>query len=228
MKVWFEDPKQLVKSKQILDFWPTSKQTSVDRTNAASRFIIYATGILFLIRRDPRMFVLGITMLSIIYVMYKANLIKEPYETTEKMNVCQKPTRENPLGNVLMTDYTDAPNRLEACYYATAQPLTKNYSSDQIAYDMGRSRSSLPSQKRNAFERQFVSNPVTKIPGDQTAFAEWLYGPKNGPSCKSNTQFCSPDMRGVQLDAFAGIGSDGDVRGLRGGGSVRGGGGTYS
>ena len=144
MKVWFEDPKQLVKNKRILDFWPNSKQTPAERVNAASRFIIYATCILFVIRRDPRMFVLGATMLSVIYVMYKAKMIKEPYGATDKMNVCQKPTKENPLGNVLMTDYTDAPNRLEACYYATAQPLIKKFSGDQVAYDMGRSRSTLP------------------------------------------------------------------------------------
>ena len=160
--------------------------------------------------------------------MYKAKLIKEPYEHTEKYEVCQKPTKENPLGNVLMTDYTDAPNRLEACYYATAQPMIQKYSSDQLTFDMGRSRSTLPVHKKNAFERQFVSTAVSKIPGDQTKFAEWLYGAKNAPMCKSDGIQCNPNARGVQLEAFAGIGNDGDVRGLRGGGRVRGGGGTYS
>jgi len=174
------------------------------------------------------MFVLGITMLSVIYVMHRANLIKESYDSNEKMNVCQKPTEDNPMGNVLMTDYTDAPNRLQSCYYATVESDIKKFSGDKINYDMGRSRSTLPMYKRNAFERQFVSTPVSKIPGDQTKFAEWLYGPKNGPMCKSNSLFCNPDARGVQLEAFAGLGSDGDIRGPRGGGRVRGGGGTYS
>ena len=228
MKLWFEDPKQLVNNKRSLDFWPNSKQTPAERVNAASRFIVYATCILFVIRRDPRMFVLGITMLSVIYVMYKANLIKESYDASEKANVCQKPTEDNPFGNVLITDYTDAPNRLEACYYATVQPEAKKFSGDKISYDMGRSRSTLPSYKRNAFERQFVTTPVSNIPGDQTKFAEWLYGPKNKPMCKSNSLFCNPDARGVQLEAFAGLGGDGDIRGPRGGGRVRGGGGTYS
>ena len=86
-----------------------------------------------------------------------------------------------------------------------------------VSYDSGRSRSSLPKYQRNGLARQFVSNPVTKIPGDQTAFAEWLYGPKNGPMCKSNTRFCDPNARVVQLEAFAGIGPDGDIRGPRGG-----------
>ena len=92
MKVWFEDLTQLVNNKKILDFWPNSKQTPEDRINAASRFIIYATCLLFVIRRDPRVFVLGITVLSVMYVMYKAKLIKEPYGTKENAT-CQKPTK---------------------------------------------------------------------------------------------------------------------------------------
>ena len=132
------------------------------------------------------------------------------------------------MANVLITDYTDAPNRLEACYYATNGIESNRFLGDRIPYDSGRSRTSMPQYRRNGFDRQFVSNPVTKIPGDQTAFAEWLYGPKNGPLCRNNPSMCSPDARGVQLEAFAGLGSDGDIRGPRGGGRVRGGGGTYS
>ena len=45
MKVWFEDPKQLVKNSKILEFWPNSKQTPEDRINSASRFIIYTSWI---------------------------------------------------------------------------------------------------------------------------------------------------------------------------------------
>ena len=61
-------------------------------------------------------------------------------------------------------------------------------------------------------DRQFVSNPVTTLSGDQTAFAEWLYGAKNGPMCKSGTGQCDPNARGVQLEAFSGLGSNGDKR----------------
>ena len=220
MKVWFEDPAQLVNTKKILDFWPNSKQTPEDRINAASRFVIYASCVLFLIRRDLRMFILGMTVLSIIFVMYKMNVIKEPYGDVQTTSMCQKPTMENPLGNVLMTDYSDAPNRLEACYYPSVKPFVNNYTSGQIPMDGGRSRSPLPKYMRNGVDRQFVSNPVSKIPGDQTAFAEWLYGSKNGPMCKSGTGYCDPNARGVQLEAFAGLGSNGDKRSGMFGGSV--------
>src|SRR6056300_1566383 len=226
MKAWFDDPKQLIRRDQISQFWPTSDQTPEDRINAASRFIIYITTVVFLIRRDPRIYVLALTVLAVIFVLYKSNMVKNTRSNYPTMSgsACQKPTRDNPMANVLMTDYTDAPNRLEACYYSHPNEFV----TEGVPFDSGRSRSSLPRFQRNAIDRQFVTAPVSKIPGDQTNFAEWLYGPKNGPMCKSDTRYCSPEARGVQLEAFAGLGGDGDIRGPRGGGRVRGGGGTYS
>jgi|TARA_B110000444_G_scaffold256934_1_gene294342 hypothetical protein len=225
MKAWFDDPKQLIRRDQISQFWPTSEQTPEDRINAASRFIIYIATVVFLIRRDPRIYVLALTVLTVIFVLYKTNMVKETFNhSLKRSSNCQEPTRNNPMANVLMTDYSDAPNRLEACYYS--QP--NEFVTQGVPFDSGRSRTSLPKFQKNAIERQFVTNPVSQIPGDQTQFAEWLYGPKNGPMCKSDSKYCNPDARGVQLEAFAGLGGDGDIRGPRGGGRVRGGGGTYS
>jgi hypothetical protein len=219
MKTWFDKPQELVKEDKVLEFWPTSEQTPSERINAASRFIIYATCILYLTKRDPRVFVLGGTVLSVLFVMYKSKMVKEYYSVSDSS--CQLPTEDNPMGNVLMTDYTDAPNRLEACYYPTVKPLVKNILDNRIPYDSGRSRSPLPQYQQNAVARQFVTMPVSSIPGDQTGFAEWCYGKKNGPMCRSDPRLCSPDARGVQLEAFAGLGVDGDIRGPRGGGPVR-------
>jgi hypothetical protein len=221
MKAWFDEPQQLISADQVAQFWPTSEQTPEDRVNAASRFVIYVCCIIYLIRRDPRVFVLGATVLGVIYVLYKSKMVKETYGISTEGAMCQMPTWDNPMGNVLITDFTDAPNRLEACYYPTVKPFVQSYTSDRIPYDSGRSRTALPKYLRNGMDRQFVSNPVTKIPGDQTAFAEWLYGPKNGPMCKSDTRYCSPNARGVQLEAFSGLGSDGDKRSGMHGGTVR-------
>ena len=221
MKAWFDDPKQLIRQDKITQFWPNKMQTPDERLNAASRFIIYATCIIYITRRDPRIFVLGGTFLSVLYVMHKSNMIKEMYGQKVSGNSgCQLPTMDNPMGNVLITDYTDAPNRLEACYYPTVGPIANHLTSNRIPYDAGRSRTSLPMYQRNALSRQFVTAPVSKIPGDQTAFAEWLYGPKNGDICRSNPRMCNPNARGVQLEAFAGIDSAGDIRGgMFGGGN---------
>ena len=222
MQAWFDDPQQLTRADQVLQFWPTKDQTPEDRINAASRFIIYACCIIYITRRDPRIFVLGATVLAVLYVMYKSKMVKETYgmATSGDIAGCQMPTMDNPMGNVLITDYTDAPNRLEACYYPTVKPFVKSFLDDRIPYDAGRSRSAMPEYQRNAAARQFVTTAVSKIPGDQTAFAEWCYGPTNGPRCKSDGSVCSPNARGVQLEAFGGIGYDGDKRGgMFGGGN---------
>jgi hypothetical protein len=214
MKAWFDDPQQLTRIDKVSQFWPNRDQTPEDRINAASRFVIYACCTIYLIRRDPRIFVLGATVLSVLYILYKSKMVRETYgmaSSGDEMG-CQMPTQDNPMGNILMTDYTDAPNRLEACYYPTVKPIVKNYLDDRIPYDAGRSRSAHPKYQRNAAARQFITAPVSKIPGDQTGFAEWLYGPKNGRNCRSHPEMCDPNARGVQLEAFAGLDPAGDSR----------------
>jgi hypothetical protein len=208
---WFDDPKQLIRTDKVLEFWPNKNQTPEERINAASRFIIYACCIIYIIRRDIRIFVLGGTILSVLYVMYKSKMVKETYGMNMDID-CQLPTEDNPMGNVLITDYTDAPNRLQACYYPTVRPIVKGLLDDRIPYDSGRSRSPLPQYQRNVTARQFVTSPVSTIPGDQTSFAEWCYGKKNTPICRTNPELCNPDTRGVQLEAFSGLDAAGDSR----------------
>jgi hypothetical protein len=214
MSSWFRDPKQLVDDKKILEFWPTNKQTSAQRVNAGSRFIIYAACIHYLIKRDIRIFVLAATALGVLYVMDRSGMVKEcahtgveRYETIG--NSCQLPSRDNPMANVLMGDN---PNRLPACEYETVKTDVDNFIRGDISFGPARSRSTLPKYQENVFARQFVSSPVTSVPGDQTKFAEYLYGKKGAPMCKSDASLCNPDARGVQLEAFAGLDPNGDKR----------------
>jgi len=141
--------------------------------------------------------------------------VKEGYETA-----CQLPTYDNPMANVLMSDYDGRPDRPSACDYNTVRGDVNQMLSGTIPYGPQKSRSPVPEFQRNAYARQFVSGPVTSIPGDQTAFAEWLYGEKNGSICRSDSRSCDPNARGVQLEAFGGLDSSGDMRsGMFGGGN---------
>lgn len=213
MVAWFDDPKQLIKEDKITQFWPNKNQTPEDRLNAASRFIIYAACLIYLTKRDPRIFLLAGSVLGVLYVMYKTDMIKEGYGISSSgSEECFIPTEDNPMGNVLITDYTDAPNRLEACYYPSVKPYVKAYLNDRIPTDAGRSRTPMPEYQRNAFARQFITTPVSQIPGDQTKFAEWCYGSKNAPICRTHPEMCNPNMRGVQLEAFSGLDMSGAAR----------------
>ena len=217
MSTVFEDPMQLVKADKVTEFWPNNSQSSDERINATARFIIYATCIIYLIKRDARIFVLGATVLGVLYVMQKSNMIKEGVARPVAVRpvrggACQRPTPDNPMGNVLLSDYNDNPDRPSACYYPTIKQNVNVHATDRIPYGPARSRSALPQYQRNALSRQFVSSPVTDIPGDQTAYAEWLYGGKNRPMCRSDPRMCDPAARGVQLGAFAGLDPNGDKR----------------
>ena len=127
---------------------------------------------------------------------------------------CQRPTFDNPMGNVLLSDYRDQPNRPPACDYSSVRQKVKGFLDDTIPYDSGRSRSAMPEFQRNAAARQFVTTSATTIPGDQTGFAEWCYGKKNAPLCRDDPTKCDPNFRGAQLEAFGGLQPSGIPRGV--------------
>ena len=227
MTVWFNDPMELFKSSKVLQFWPTNKQDPDERINASTRFILYASVILYSLRRDIRLFILAAMVLSVLYIFYKKDIIsgadkEAPFFSGRDDYVpdCQLPSRENPMANVLLTDYVDQPNRPPACYYPTVKGEVKSLLDDTIQYDAGRSRSPLPKFQQRAAARQFISAPVSTIPGAQTDFAEWCYGKKFRPLCRDDSSKCDPDFRGAQLEAFAGLDANGDKRSGMFGGTV--------
>jgi len=219
MTVWFTDPLELFRQNQLLNFWPTSSQSPSDRINASTRFILYSSCVVYIIKRDPRVFMLAAMVIAVIFIMYKSNIISPintPYPAFSNgydyPKDCQLPSVDNPMGNVLLSDYSLNPDRPPACYYPTVKNGVKHFLDDTFQYDAGRSRSAMPSIQRNAAARQFVSTAVSTIPGAQTDFAEWCYGKKFSPMCRDDPSMCNPDVRGVQLEAFAGLDSSGTMR----------------
>jgi hypothetical protein len=215
---WFNDPTQLFRSDRILSFWPTAQQDPATRINSTTRFVVYAACIIYLLKRDVRVFVLAGMVLFVIFILYKNDMIKKP-KARPMVSMdqsyapsCQRPTFDNPMGNVLLSDYIDQPNRPPACDYSTVRGEVKHFLDDTIQYDAGRSRSAMPEFQRNAAARQFVTTSASTIPGDQTGFAEWCYGKKFAPTCRDDPSVCDPNARGAQLEAFGGLTSYGDHR----------------
>lgn len=213
MTVWFSKPTELFKNDKILVFWPHSGQSATERINASTRFVLYLASLIYLIKRDPRVFILAAMVIGTLYVLYSSGQINglEMVRGTFGSE-CQRPTVDNPMANVLLTDYVDQPNRPSACYYPTVSEDVSMLLDDTFPYDSGRSRSPLPKYQKRYGARQFFSAPVSKIPGDQTAFAEACYGSKFQPMCRDTPGVCDPNFRGAQLEAFAGLGSNGDKR----------------
>tara|TARA_B100000131_G_scaffold246271_1_gene239175 strand:+ start:77 stop:718 length:642 start_codon:yes stop_codon:yes gene_type:complete len=213
MTSWFEDPKQLIRTDKVLEFWPSNSLTPEERVNATARFIIYATCILYLINRDIRIFVLGGTALGVLYVMERSDMIKHVNAKTaheKPKRPCTLPTEDNPMGNVLMTDFNDRPDRPSACEYSTVKKSSDFFTTKGIEYGPARSRSSLPEYQRNACSRQFVSTANSSLGNDP--YYEFLHGKQGKDTCRQDPRLCNPDARGVQLEAFAGLQPNGDRR----------------
>lgn len=184
------DLKEIFNSKEILKFWPTSSQSTKQRTLATTRFIIYATCIVYLIQRDPRIFALGGLVLGVLYYLYTNNMITDgnvKVANGRQANILRPevslPSRQNPMANVLMTDYVDEPDRPSAAWYPSVRTEVQQEWS-QIH----------PFEKIRDAERNFYTMPVSTIPGDQTGFAEASFGKKFSPMCKDQGgTACDPD-----------------------------------
>lgn len=186
------DLTQIFKSDELLNFWPSSRQSAQERANATARFVIYATVIIYLINNDPRIFALGILVLGVLYYMYTSNMIKDstvrpaigdarapgPFREAAVM-----PTYDNPMGNVLMTDYIDQPDRPSAAWYPSVR--------QEVAVEWAKIH---PFERQRDAERNFYTAPVSTIPNDQNAFAQASYGKKFAPLCKDQGgDACDPD-----------------------------------
>ena len=175
MTVWFSDPYELFKTNKLLNFWPTNTQTADERINSTTRFILYTSSIVYLIKRDPKVFIFALMVIGVLFAMHKTNVISpgngtRPTNITEENKACQPPSFDNPMANVLMTDYEKNPQRPTACYYPSVREGVKTFLDDTFQYDAGRSRSAMPVVQRNAASRQFITAPVSSIPGAQTDF----------------------------------------------------------
>ncbi len=213
MTSWFEDPKQLIRTDKVLEFWPSNLLTPEERINATARFIIYATCILYIINRDIRVFVLGGTALGVLYIMERTDMIKHIDAKTAHENPkkpCTLPTQDNPMGNVLLSDFSDRPYRPSACEYSTVKKSSDIFTTNGIKYGPMRSRSSLPEYQRNACARQFTSTANSSLGNDP--YYEFIHGKQGKDTCRQDSRLCDPDARGVQLEAFAGLQPNNDRR----------------
>jgi hypothetical protein len=216
--VWFDEPKVLFNPDRLLRFWPTPDMTAEERVNASTRFVIYATVITMTFRTNPRdykVLLLAAMVMVAMWALYINGAVKGSGEPSGTENYqggeCRRPTRDNPMSNISVAEF-GKPSPPPACSYPTVRKEVMDNLDNTIPFDASRSRSSLPEHQRNAASRQFVTMPVSTVPGAQTEFAEWCYGKKHAPICRSDQGMCSPDVRGAQLENFRGLGAAGDLR----------------
>jgi len=195
-----------------------------EKLNAITRLVILMTILGYIFTRSTNIILVGIATIVIIFLLYKTQKQKVTKEmlsgskegfsgidiknqestiidpATLKMHLKSEFTsvnKKNPLGNVLLTEINDNPNRKAAPpsfntevyedinkntkkMVQSLNPGIKN-TNKQLFGDLGEQFEFDQSQW------SFYSTPNTKIPNDQGAFANYLYG--NMPSCRDGDAF---------------------------------------
>jgi hypothetical protein len=134
--------------------------------------------------------IISIILLLLIYYIQKSDKKSEQFDKICRNNKCDdvtkcvKPTKDNPLMNVLLTDYQNDPNRAEACIN-TDKTIMKNID-DNFYFNVFKDTDDL--YQKGYSQRQFYTTPSTTIPNDQGSFAHWLY--KMPETCKENQTNC--------------------------------------
>ena len=132
---WTQDPSVLIDKDQVFELWPTSFMSYNQKLNALTRIIIILSLLGYFVFGSLKSITTGFVVVFLI-VMLKAgsmsnmtesfmngdlfNVEDEIQENEEndaikkKITEYKKPTTNNPLGNVLLTEIHDNPTRKSA------------------------------------------------------------------------------------------------------------------
>jgi len=182
-KFWFEDPNILFNQDRLIEFIPLPDHTIEEILNSILRFSFYLTILMYVFKRKWLTFLLPIFTAAITFFIYYRN--KKYFDPKDDDHFpCQRPSSDNPLMNVLVSDYGYNQDRKKACDAFHVKKDIQKY--------VNRTRYS------NAFdvlaedyrERPYYTTAITTIPNNQEDFANWLYKEKD--TCKTNIRYCHP------------------------------------
>lgn len=182
-RIWFNDIPGFMTQYNYNKFFPSKDMTFAEQLNSLLRFAIYFSILIFVLKRDTNVFFVLIFMAGFTYILYTIdtqNKIREKFyieskglsEDKETKKLCTVPTKENPFMNVLMSDYSENPQKKEACDVSKGKTkkLVKKYFNNNLYRDVS------DVYNKNASDRNYYTMPISTIPNDQESFAKYLYG----------------------------------------------------
>lgn len=223
---WSNDPMILLNSDNFMKIWPTQNMIFEEKLNSISRLVIYTSILGFLFTMNLNFLLICIITLAVIWMVYKVRKNKiidtmtnmqinvipnsdiKKYEHDKFVtnpvtleNVLRSEyypvTKKNPLGNVLLTDIMDDPDKKPAAPSFNPdvyEDITRSSKKTVQSLNPGikNTNKKLFGDLAQNFEFDwsmwnFYSMPNTKVASDQGAYAQYLYG--NMPSCRDGSAF---------------------------------------
>ena len=196
---WFSDYSILYERPRLLEFFPTTGMSSDEKLNAIVRFGVYAGFLMYVYGGNINTLYLPVALAIVTKLMHDnmpaEGLTGAPWgglsEKAPDMATasCTMPTVDNPFMNPSITDIRDDPKKAPAC--PIDSPATAKQVEDSFYNDLFRDVDDV--WGRQTSSRNFYTVPNTKLPNDQTEFAEWLYGSKQQAGCREDPSRCIDD-----------------------------------
>lgn len=177
---WGDQPSILYASNRVVEFVPTTDMNRVEKINALTRMFIYLGLILTLVYQKIIYLyipIVGMLFLYFVHINYPEHEREEfaadcdACSEDDNGNLYEKPTKDNPFMNVLLTDYVDDPTRAPA-----ADIEDPNIRKDiKKMFDHGLYKNANDIWDKNNSQRQYYTNPSTTIPNDRDSFMKWCW-----------------------------------------------------
>lgn len=192
-KYFTQDLKVLVDNP--LSFFPSSKNDIIENLNAVVRFGIYASIILAAYHKKPEyifLCVIGFVISYLMFLYYDIQLVEEFSDELDsiKNSNYTKPTLNNPMMNVLVTEYQseDRPEAYPVTDTSKEGYLVKKDMEDKLNFNLFRDVGDIYNNKHS--QREFYTMPNTTVPNNLEKYIDFVYNKDRQPICKENRFFC--------------------------------------
>ena len=204
---WLYNPLVLFNKNSLTELWPNNNMNLNEKLNSITRLVIVLSILGYLITNNINMIITGILTISSISVLQyiqhnkilKNNVQNEGFDNLNlfnNKNTYTKPTKKNPLMNVLLPEINDNPNRNAAlpAFNPSVENNINNKTKEMVVDKFNNNKNidkRLFKDLGDNFEfdmsmRQWYSTPNTKVMNDQKEFAEFCYG--DMISCKEGNE----------------------------------------
>jgi hypothetical protein len=174
---WISNPSILWNKDHIYELIPTSSMSYDEKFNAITRLIIVVTLLFFFFKTSFIVIIIGILSVFGFQYFYKKEGFTTFYERTIAPTPnATMPTVQNPLMNVLMSEYTEDPTRNEAapCYLPSIDKKIIQSVKEQTNLDLYQNKFS--DYQLDQSMRNFYTTANSTIPNKQGEFADFCYG----------------------------------------------------
>lgn len=186
MKIWYEDPSDFFNIDRLSEVSINKDESLIQHLNNVFRASIYAGLFMVLVTNSDAWILLPCMTGILVYVLYRIHVRKSDtegyrsdtsdYTTSTNGQRCLRPTKNNPFMNITIDDYYNRPDRPQACPVEEVKDEIEKHM-DSLYHELD------DVYNRRSADRHFYTMPSTTIPGDQNAFATWLYR-IDGETCK--------------------------------------------